>query len=60
MRKMEDEEFILRLTLIIEQLDIVYNKLEVDDFWVADEINEALDYIQKAKEKLESLKGIYL
>lgn len=60
MRKMEDEEFVLRLKVIIEQLDTLYEKLEVDDFWVSDEINEALSYIKKAEEKLESLKGTYL
>lgn len=60
MRKMEDEEFVLRLKVIIEQLNTFYGKLESDDFWVSDEITETLDLITQAKEKLESLKGIYL
>lgn len=60
MRKMEDEEFVLRLKVIIEQLNTFYGKLESDDFWVSDEITETLDLIIQAKEKLESLKGIYL
>ncbi len=60
MRKMEDEEFVLRLKVIIEQLNKVYEKLEVDDFWVSDEINEALSYIEKAEEKLKNLRGVYL
>lgn len=60
MRKMEDEEFVLRLKVIIEQLNTFYGKLESDDFWVSDEITETLDLITQAKEKLESLKVIYL
>lgn len=60
MRKMEDEEFVLRLKVIIEQLNTFYGKLESDDFWVSDEITETLDLITQAKEKLESLKEIYL